>query len=40
MSAPLQVMLILGMLGATSYYVKRHKWSLLKSRKLVFTPKP
>jgi len=36
----IKVMLILGMLGATSYYVKRHKWSLLKSRKLVFTPKP
>uniref|UniRef100_T1GF32 Cytochrome c1 n=1 Tax=Megaselia scalaris TaxID=36166 RepID=T1GF32_MEGSC len=26
-------------LTAISYYVKRHKWSVLKSRKMVFAPK-
>ena len=26
-------------LMATSYYLKRHKWSMIKSRKIIFTPK-
>ena len=28
-----------GFLMGTSYYLKRHKWSMIKSRKLVYTPK-
>ena len=30
---------ILGVLAMFSYYVKRHKWSIIKSRKLVYTPR-
>lgn len=26
-------------LTAIAYYIKRHKWSVLKSRKMVFAPK-
>merc|ERR1719402_1703521 len=26
-------------LMVTSYYLKRHKWSMIKSRKIVFTPR-
>jgi ubiquinol-cytochrome c reductase cytochrome c1 subunit len=26
-------------LMGTSYYLKRHKWSMIKSRKIIFTPK-
>ena len=26
-------------LMGTSYYLKRHKWSMIKSRKIVFTPR-
>jgi len=32
--------MIFGILITTSYYMKRHKWSVIKSRKLIFTPKP
>jgi len=27
------------LLMGTSYYLKRHKWSMIKSRKIIFTPK-
>ena len=30
---------MLAILAGLSYYVKRHKWSMIKSRKLVYTPK-
>ena len=30
---------ILSLLAMLSYYVKRHKWSIIKSRKLVYTPR-
>ncbi|XP_036336331.1 cytochrome c1, heme protein, mitochondrial [Rhagoletis pomonella] len=30
---------ILAFLAIITYYIKRHKWSTLKSRKIVFTPK-
>ncbi|XP_022222789.1 cytochrome c1, heme protein, mitochondrial [Drosophila obscura] len=35
----IKVIAILGFLTAVSYYIKRHKWSSLKSRKIVFVPK-
>jgi len=35
----IKVVMIFSMLLASSYYLKRHKWSVLKSRKLVYTPK-
>ncbi|EDV96320.1 cytochrome c1, heme protein, mitochondrial [Drosophila grimshawi] len=35
----IKVIGILGFLTAISYYIKRHKWSALKSRKIVFVPK-
>lgn len=31
--------MIFSLLLASSYYVKRHKWTILKSRKIVYTPK-
>jgi hypothetical protein len=31
--------MIFSILLSTSYYLKRHKWSLLKSRKVVYTPR-
>merc|ERR1711915_766307 len=30
---------MLGLLMGISYYMKRHKWSLIKSRKILYTPK-
>ena len=30
---------MLSILAVLTYYVKRHKWSMIKSRKLVYTPK-
>merc|ERR1711973_499052 len=30
---------MLSILAGLSYYMKRHKWSLIKSRKIVYTPK-
>jgi len=30
---------MLAILATLTYYVKRHKWSMIKSRKLVYTPK-
>ena len=30
---------MLAILMGISYYVKRHKWSLIKSRKILYTPK-
>jgi ubiquinol-cytochrome c reductase cytochrome c1 subunit len=35
----IKVIGILSFLTAVSYYIKRHKWSALKSRKIVFVPK-
>jgi len=35
----IKALLSLSMLCGLSYYVKRHKWSVLKSRKLVYTPR-
>ncbi|KAH8351394.1 cytochrome c1, heme protein, mitochondrial [Drosophila kikkawai] len=35
----IKVIGILGFLTVVSYYIKRHKWSSLKSRKIVFVPK-
>lgn len=31
--------MIFSLLLTTSYYMKRHKWSLIKSRKIVYTPR-
>jgi len=33
-----RALIILGFLAAISYYLKRHKWSTLKTRKLAFKP--
>jgi len=30
---------MLSILAVLTYYVKRHKWSMIKSRKIVYTPK-
>lgn len=30
---------IFSIIGALAYYIKRHKWSVMKSRKIVFYPK-
>jgi len=35
----LKVFVVLSLLFGGSLYVKRHKWSVLKSRKVVYTPK-
>jgi len=35
----IKAMLILSMLAASSYYIKRHKWTLIKSRKILYTPR-
>lgn len=35
-----QALTLLGMLTFASYYYKRHKWSVLKSRKIVYRPSP
>ena len=35
----IKVVVILSFLTAISYYIKRHKWSTLKTRKIVFVPK-
>jgi len=34
-----KAMIVLSVMAGLSLYVKRHKWSMLKSRKVVFTPK-
>jgi ubiquinol-cytochrome c reductase cytochrome c1 subunit len=34
----LKAMFIFSMLAAISFYLKRHKWSILKSRKIAFRP--
>ncbi|CAH3042442.1 unnamed protein product [Pocillopora meandrina] len=36
----MKAMTILGFLTFASYYYKRHKWSVLKSRKIVYRPSP
>lgn len=35
----IKIWLSLAMLAGFSYYIKRHKWTVIKSRKLVYTPK-
>ncbi|KAF4523651.1 hypothetical protein B566_EDAN013245 [Ephemera danica] len=35
----LKALMIFSLLTAIAYYIKRHKWSTLKSRKLAFKPK-
>jgi len=35
----IKALMIFSLLLGTSYYLKRHKWSILKSRKLVYTPR-
>jgi ubiquinol-cytochrome c reductase cytochrome c1 subunit len=34
-----QATMMFSMLAAITYYMKRHKWSVLKSRKIAFKPK-
>ncbi|XP_002735024.1 cytochrome c1, heme protein, mitochondrial-like [Saccoglossus kowalevskii] len=35
----LKALMVLGLLISVSYYLKRHKWSVLKSRKLAYVPR-
>ena len=35
----LQGLSMMTMLMVISYYVKRHKWSMIKSRKILYTPR-
>ena len=35
----IKAMMMFTFLMGTSYYLKRHKWSMIKSRKIIFTPK-
>jgi len=35
----MKAMMILALLMASTYYMKRHKWTVLKSRKIAFRPK-
>jgi len=35
----IKALIMLAMIAVPSYYIKRSKWSVLKSRKIVFTPK-
>merc|ERR1719412_629269 len=35
----IKMVAIFSILLASSYYMKRHKWSLIKSRKIVYTPR-
>lgn len=35
-----QAVVLLGCLSFVAYYYKRHKWSVLKSRKIVYRPSP
>ena len=35
----IKAMMMFTILMGTSYYLKRHKWSMIKSRKIIFTPK-
>lgn len=35
----IKCLMIYSLLLAGSYYLKRHKWSMIKSRKIVYTPK-
>lgn len=35
----MKALMVLGLLTGLTYYGKRFKWSLLKSRKIIYTPK-
>ena len=35
----IKAIMMFTLLMGTSYYLKRHKWSMIKSRKIIFTPK-
>jgi len=35
----IKTLMMFGLFAGVSYYVKRHKWTLIKSRKIVYTPK-
>jgi len=35
----IKALMMFSFLMGTSYYLKRHKWSMIKSRKIVFTPR-
>lgn len=35
----IKALMMFSFLMGSSYYLKRHKWSMIKSRKIVFTPR-